>query len=152
MSQDRIVIVDGSRTPVGKYGGALKSLLAHELGAIAAASAIQRSGIATGDVDEVIMRCVGQVGPDSYNARRVALAAGLPDSTLAYNVNRLRGSGLQAVWSAAQQLRWGGVEVILAGGDESMSQMPFLEFNARGNPRLGDRSLVDGTVAMLTDP
>jgi len=152
MSQDRIVIVDGSRTPVGKYVGALKSLSAHELGAIAAASAIHRCGIATGDVDEVIMGCVGQVGPDSYNARRVALAAGLPDSTPAFNVNRLCGSGLQAVWSAAQQLHWGGVEVILAGGNESMSQMPFLEFNARGNPQLGDRSLVDGTLAMLTDP
>lgn len=152
MSKERIVIVDGARTPVGKYDGALKSIPAHELGAIAAAAAIQRSGIAREDVDEVIMGCVGQVGPDAYNARRVALAAGLPDNTPAFNVNRLCGSGLQAIWSAAQQLRWGGAEVILAGGDESMSRMPFLDFSARGNPRLGDRTLIDGTVGMLTDP
>jgi acetyl-CoA C-acetyltransferase len=152
MPQEKVVIVDGSRTPVGKYGGALGSLSAHELGAVAAAAAIQRSGIAVDDVDEVIMGCVGQVGPDAYNARLVALAAGLPDSTPAFNVNRLCGSGLQAVWSAAQQLRWGGAEVILAGGNESMSRMPFLDFSARGNPRLGDRTMVDGTVAVLTDP
>lgn len=152
MAQEGIVIVDGARTPVGKYGGALKSLAAHELGAIAAIAAIQRSGIDRDDVDEVIMGCIGQVGPDAYNARRVALAAGLPDSTPAFTVNRLCGSGLQAIWSAAQQLRWGGAEVILAGGDESMSRMPFLDFNARGNARLGDRTLIDGTVAMLTDP
>ena len=152
MSQERIVIVDGARTPVGKYDGALKSFPAHELGAIAAAAAIQRSGIVKDDVDEVIMGCVGQVGPDAYNARRVALAASLPDSTPAFNVNRLCGSGLQAIWSAAQQLLWGGAEVILAGGNESMSRMPFLEFSGRGNARLGDRTLIDGTVAMLTDP
>jgi len=152
MSHERIVIIDGARTPVGKYDGALKSFPAHELGAITAAAAIQRSGIVKDDVDEVIMGCVGQVGPDAYNARRVALAAGLPDSTPAFNVNRLCGSGLQAIWSAAQQLRWGGAEVILAGGNESMSRMPFLEFSGRGNSRLGDRTLIDGTVAMLTDP
>lgn len=139
MSQERIVIVDGAITPVGKYDGALKTLPAHELGAIAAAAAIQRSGITRDDVDEVIMGCVGQVGPDAYNARRAALAAGLPDSTPAFNVNRLCGSGLQAIWSAAQQLQ-GGAKVILAGGDEWMPRMPFLDFNARGNARLGDRT------------
>lgn len=152
MSQERIVILDGARTPVGKFGGALNKVAAHELGAIAAAAAIQRSGVAKDEIDEVIMGCVGQVGPDAYNARRVALAAGLPHNTPAYTVNRLCGSGLQAIWSAAQQLRWGGAEVILAGGNESMSQMPFLDFSARGNARLGDRTLVDGTVAMLKDP
>lgn len=152
MSEDRIVIVDGARTPIGKYAGALKSVPAHELGAIAAAAALDRSGVALYEIDEVIMGCIGQVGPDAYNARRVALAAGMPDSTPAFTVNRLCGSGLQAVWSAAQQLRWGGADVILAGGDESMSRMPFLDFNARDNARLGNRTLVDGTVAMLTDP
>ena len=152
MSQDRIVIIDGARTPIGKYAGALKSVPAHELGAIAAAAALDRSGVALNEIDEVIMGCIGQVGPDAYNARRVALAAGMPDSTPAFTVNRLCGSGLQAVWSAAQQLRWGGADVILAGGDESMSRMPFLDFNARDNARLGNRTLIDGTVAMLTDP
>lgn len=152
MSEDRIVIVDGARTPIGKYAGALKSVPAHELGAIAAAAALERSGVALTEIDEVIMGCIGQVGPDAYNARRVALAAGMPDTTPAFTVNRLCGSGLQAVWAAAQQLRWGGADVILAGGDESMSRMPFLDFHARDNARLGNRTLIDGTVAMLTDP
>ncbi|TFD23409.1 thiolase family protein [Cryobacterium sp. TMS1-13-1] len=152
MSEQKIVIVDGARTPVGKYGGALAAVPAHELGAIAAVAAIERSGITTDDIDEVIMGCVGQAGADAYNARRVALAAGVPERTPAFTVNRLCGSGLQAIWSAAQQLRWGGAEFILAGGDESMSRMPFLDYNARGNARLGDRTQVDGTLAMLTDP
>lgn len=151
-AEDRIVIVDGARTPIGKYAGALKTVPAHELGAIAAVAALERSGVAPSEIDEVIMGCIGQVGPDAYNARRVALAAGMPDSTPAFTVNRLCGSGLQSVWSAAQQLRWGGADVILAGGNESMSRMPFLDFNARDNARLGNRTLVDGTVAMLTDP
>ena len=152
MSEQKIVIVDGARTPVGKYDGALAAVPAHELGAIAAAAAMARSGVTPDDIDEVIMGCVGQAGADAYNARRVALAAGVPERTPAFTVNRLCGSGLQAIWSAAQQLRWGGADVILAGGDESMSRMPFLDYNARGNARLGDRTQVDGTLAMLTDP
>lgn len=98
------------------------------------------------------MGCIGEVGPDAYNARRVAIEAGMPTRTPAFNVNRLCGSGLQAIWSGAQELLWGGSDVVLAGGNESMSRMPFLDFNARFNDRLGDRTLVDGTVAMLTDP
>ena len=98
------------------------------------------------------MGCIGQVGPDAYNARRVALAAGLADSTPAYTVNRLCGSGLQAIWSAAMQIRWGAATVAIAGGNESMSRLPFYDFGARAGFRLGDRKLVDGTVAMLTDP
>jgi acetyl-CoA C-acetyltransferase len=104
------------------------------------------------DVDEVVMGCIGQVGPDAYNARRVALAAGLGEQTPAYTVNRLCGSGLQAIWSAAMQIRWGSARFVVAGGDESMSRMPFYDFGARSGFKLGDRMLVDGTVAMLTDP
>jgi acetyl-CoA C-acetyltransferase len=70
----------------------------------------------------------------------------------AFTVNRLCGSGLQAIWSGAQELLWGGVNVVVAGGDESMSRTPFLDFSARGNARLGDRTLLDGTLAILTDP
>ena len=98
------------------------------------------------------MGCIGQVGPDAYNARRVALAAGLPTSTPAYTVNRLCGSGLQAVWSAAMEMRWNDLDVAVAGGDESMTRMPFYDFDARNGYKLGDRTLVDGTVMMLTDP
>ena len=149
---EKIVLLDGARTPVGSFGGALRDVPAHELGAAAARAALARAGVAAADIDEVVMGCIGQVGPDAFNARRVALAAGVPESVPAYTVNRLCGSGLQAVWSAAMQMRWGGVELALAGGNENMSRMPFYDFDARRGHRLGDRALVDGTVAMLTDP
>lgn len=152
MSQEKIIVVDGARTPIGSFGKSLKDVPAHELGAIAVREALARSGVPGTDVDEVVMGCIGQVGPDAYNARRVALAAGLDEATPAYTVNRLCGSGLQAIWSAAMQMRWGGVDVAVAGGNESMSRMPFLDFGARDGYRLGDRALVDGTVGILTDP
>jgi acetyl-CoA C-acetyltransferase len=152
MTQEAIVLVDGARTAVGGFGGVLKDLPAHELGAAAAKAALQRAGLSAEDIEEVVMGCIGQVGPDGYNARRVAISAGLPVSTPAYNVNRLCGSGLQAIWSAAMQMRDGDADVTLAGGDESMSRMPFYDFAARYGYRLGDRTLVDGTLAMLTDP
>jgi acetyl-CoA C-acetyltransferase len=149
---EQIVIVDGARTAVGRYGGSLKTVPAHELGSIAAKGAIERSGVDPADIGEVIMGIIGQVGPDAYNARAVALATGLDKRTPAFTVNRLCGSGLQAIWSGAQELRWGGVDAVLAGGNESMSRMPFLDFDSRDNPRLGNRTLVDGTIAILTDP
>ncbi|NLV77914.1 MAG: thiolase family protein [Rhodococcus sp.] len=151
-TEDRIVIVDGARTPVGSFGGAFKDVPAHELGATAVRAALARSGVAPDDIDEVVMGCIGQVGADAYNARRVALAADLPLSTPALTVNRLCGSGLQAVWSAAQEMRWGGADITVAGGDENMSRMPFYDFGARSGYKLGNRELVDGTVGMLTDP
>ncbi|MCW2793535.1 MAG: acetyl-CoA acetyltransferase [Nocardioides sp.] len=152
MNDDRIVLVDGARTPVGSFGGVFKDVPAHELGAAATRAALERAGFGAADVEEVVMGCIGQVGPDAYNARRVAVAAGLPTSVPAYTVNRLCGSGLQAIWSAAMEMRWNDLDVALAGGDESMSRMPFYDFGARNGYRLGDRPLVDGTVMMLTDP
>ena len=149
---DKILVVNGARTPVGSFGGLLADIPAHQLGAIATRAAVERAGVRKEDVDTVVMGCIGQVGADAYNARRVALAAGLPDRVPALTVNRLCGSGLQAVWSAAMELRWSGSSFAVAGGDESMSRMPFYDFEARAGQRLGDRKLVDGTVAMLTDP
>lgn len=152
MPDERIVILNGARTPIGSFGGALSPVPAHELGATAAREALRRSGVDPAEVDEVVMGCVGQVGADTFNARRVALAAGLPTHVPAYTVNRLCGSGLQAVWSAAMQLRCGDAEIALAGGDESMSRMPFYDFGARSGYRLRHRELADGTLMMLTDP
>ncbi|WP_033294066.1 thiolase family protein [Amycolatopsis jejuensis] len=149
---DRIVVLDGARTPVGRFGGSLKDIPAHELGATAARAALARAGVAPAEIGEVVMGCIGQVGKDAFNARRVALAAGLPDSVAAYTVNRLCGSGLQAVWSAAMQMRWSGLDFALAGGNESMSRMPFYDFGSRHGRTLGDRTLADGTMLMLTDP
>jgi acetyl-CoA C-acetyltransferase len=150
--REKIVVLDGARTPVGTFGGAFKSVPGFELGALAVREALGLSGVPADRVGEVVMGCIGQVGADAYNARRVSITAGLPDSTPAYTVNRLCGSGLQAIWSAAMQLRWGGLDVAVAGGNESMSRMPFYDFDARSGYRLGDRSLIDGTVMMLTDP
>jgi len=152
VTEEKIVLVNGARTPVGSFGGAFQDVAAHELGAVAARGALDRAGVAAEDIQEVVMGCIGQVGPDAYNARRVAVAAGLPLRTPAYTVNRLCGSGLQAIWSAAMEMRWNGLGLTLAGGDESMTRMPFYDFGARSGYKLGDRTLVDGTVMMLTDP
>jgi acetyl-CoA C-acetyltransferase len=152
MTRERTVIVAGARTPVGSFGGVWRDTPAHLLGAAAVTEALGRATLAPTDVDEVIMGCIGQVGPDAYNARRVSLEAGIGPDVPAFTVNRLCGSGLQSIWSAAQQLLWGDAEVIVAGGDENMSRMPFLDYNARYNDRLGNRTLLDGTIAMLTDP
>ena len=152
MTTPRIAVLGGARTPIGSFGGVFKDVPAHELGAAAAVAALERTGVSADEVDEVVMGCIGQVGPDAYNARRVALSSGMPASTPAYTVNRLCGSGLQAVWCAAMEIRWGSATFALAGGDENMSRMPFYDFGARVGYRLGDRALVDGTVMMLTDP
>ncbi|MGW9114325.1 thiolase family protein [Microbacterium sp. NPDC055683] len=149
---EKVVIVAGARTPVGSFGGVFAGTDAHLLGAAAVTEALRRAGIDGADIDEVVMGCVGQYGPDAYNARRVALAAGLPDRVPALTVNRLCGSGVQAIWSGAQELLWGGVDVVVAGGDESMSRTPYLAYGERGNARLGDRALQDGTLAYLVDP
>lgn len=152
MTREKVVVVAGARTPIGSFGGVYRDTAAHELGAAAVVGALSRAGVAGDEVGEVVMGCIGQVGPDAYNARRVALAAGLHTRVPAFTVNRLCGSGLQAIWSGAQELLWGGVDVVVAGGDENMTRMPFYDYNARFNDRLGDRTLIDGTVQMLTDP
>lgn len=150
--KDRVVLLDGARTPVGRFLGALKDVPAHELGGTATRAALSRADVAPNQIGEVVMGCIGQVGKDAFNARRVAFAADIPDEIPGYTVNRLCGSGLQAIWSAAMQLREGEIEFAVAGGDESMSRMPFYDFDARDGRKLGDRALHDGTMMMLTDP
>ena len=95
---------------------------------------------------------VGQVGPDAYNARRCAIEAGIPPAATAMNVNRLCSSGLQAIVSGAQEILTSQADVVVAGGDESMSRQPFLDYDARDGYRLGSRELVDGTLSLVTDP
>jgi acetyl-CoA C-acetyltransferase len=149
---DPVVIVGGARTAIGTYGGSFKDTPAVELGAAAVRAALERSGVSSAEVDEVVLGCVGQVGSDAFNARRVALAAGLPISSNAYNVNRLCGSGLQAIWSAAMEITCGEADIVVAGGDENMSMQPFLDYGARQGYRLADRTAVDGTLSLVTDP
>jgi acetyl-CoA C-acetyltransferase len=151
-AHDPVVIVGGARTAIGKFGGALKDVEAYELGAACISAALERSGIAPDEVNEVVMGQVGQVGPDAYNARRCAISAGIPTSATALTVNRLCSSGLQAIVTGAQQLQLDCADVVVAGGDESMSRQPFLDFGARDGYRLGPRQLLDGTMSLLTDP
>src|SRR2546423_15665527 len=115
-----IVIVGAARTAIGKYGGAFKNTPAHELGATAIRSAMERAGVTPEMVDEVVMGQVGEVGPDAYNARRCALGAGLPVFSTAMNVNRLCGSGMQATWTRALEILSGAARVVVAGGGGDM--------------------------------
>ena len=149
---DPVVLLSGVRTAIGRFGGALRDVDAHELGAACIREALARAGVEPGEVDEVVMGQVGQIGPDAYNARRCALAAGIPPSSTAMNVNRLCSSGLQAIVTAAQELLTGQAAVVVAGGDESMSRQPFLDYGARDGWRLGPRQLLDGTLSLVTDP
>lgn len=152
LQQHKITILAGARTAVGRFNGMYRDLEAAQLGAAAVTGALARSGLEPEAVDEVVMGCIGQVGAESYNARRVALGAGLPASTTAFNVNRLCGSGLQAVFSAAQSLAVGASRVAVAGGNESMTGMPYLDYSAGQARSLAPRTLRHGTLAMLTDP
>jgi acetyl-CoA C-acetyltransferase len=149
---DSVVLVSGVRTAIGRFGGALKDVDAHELGAACIREAVARARIEPDDVDEVVMGQVGQVGPDAYNARRCALAAGLPPTVTAMNVNRLCSSGLQAIVTGALAIQSGQANVVVAGGDESMSRQPFLDYHARDGFRLGSHEVLDGTLSLVTDP
>jgi acetyl-CoA C-acetyltransferase len=152
VNRDPVVLVSGVRTAVGRFAGSLKDVDAAELGAACIKEALRRARVEPGEVDEVVMGQVGQVGPDAYNARRCALAAGLPASSTALNVNRLCGSGLQAIVTGAQQILLDQAAVVVAGGNESMTRQPFLDYGARNGSKLADRTVVDGTLSLVTDP
>jgi len=147
-----IVVAGGVRTAIGKFAGAFKDTPTSDLGANAIRAAVERAGISPDVVDEVILGCVGQVGEDAFNARLATLKAGLPEKTTAFNVNRLCGSGLQAINSAVQELRTGEAQVVVAGGNENMSIQPYLLPRAQVGWRLGEAALIDGTLSLVTDP
>jgi len=147
-----IVVAGGVRTAIGKFAGAFKDTPSSDLGANAIRAAVERAGISPEVVDEVILGCVGQVGEDAFNARLATLKAGLPEKTTAFNVNRLCGSGLQAINSAVQELRTGEAQVVVAGGNENMSIQPYLLPRSQVGWRLGEAALIDGTLSLVTDP
>jgi len=140
-----IVIVSAARTPVGSFNGALSSLPAHELGRIAIKAAIERAGIAAADVDEVVMGQVLQAGAGQGPARQAAVNAGIPVESPAWSLNQLCGSGLRAVALAAQQITDGSADIVIAGGQESMSQSPHAQ-NLRGGQKMGDLAFVDTMI------
>jgi acetyl-CoA C-acetyltransferase len=149
---DPIVVAGGVRTAIGRFGGSLKDVDAHLLGAACIREALARAGVEAADVEEVVMGQVGQVGADAYNARRCAIEAGIPASSTAMNVNRLCSSGLQAILTGAQEILCGQASIVVAGGDESMSRQPFLDYGARDGWKLGARTAIDGTLSLVTDP
>ena len=153
-SASAVVFLSGVRTGFGTFGGTLKDLTATDLGAIAARGALERSGVEPGAIRHVVFGNVLQTSPDAiYLARHVGLRAGLPIETPAVTVNRLCGSGFEAVAQAAQQILLGESDAVLAGGTESMSQAPHVVRGARWGLRLGPSGpLEDSLWEALRDP
>jgi acetyl-CoA C-acetyltransferase len=148
-----VVIASAARTAIGSYGGSLVSVPPSELGAAAASAAIERARIDPSDIDHVVFGNVIHTEPaDAYMARVVGIRAGLPNEVPAYTVNRLCGTGVQAIVSAAQAIKTGEASVVLAGGAESMSRGPYWLPSARWGARMGDVALVDPVIGALTDP
>jgi acetyl-CoA C-acetyltransferase len=147
MASPEIVIVGAARTPVGSFSGALSSLPAHELGAIAVKAALDRAGVAAADVDEVILGQILTAGQGQNPARQAAMKAGIPQEATAWGLNQLCGSGLRAVAIGLQQIANGDAKVIVAGGQESMSQSQHAA-HLRNGTKMGDLKFLD---TMLRD-
>ena len=147
-----IVIVSGARTAIGTLGGALSETPASDLGAHAIREAVKRAGLQPEQIDQVILGCVGQVAEDGYIARHASIKAGMPIGTPAYTVNRICGSGLEAINTAARWIQTGDAEIVVAGGAENMSMMPYYVRKARFGYKYGDGTLEDGTQDLVTDP
>ncbi len=142
-----IVIASAARTPVGSFNGALSSLPAHELGKVAIEAAIKRAGIEPGDVDEVILGQILSAGAGQNPARQASIAAGIPVDSPAWGMNQLCGSGLRAVALGMQQILDGTSRIVVAGGQESMSQSPHVA-HLRNGTKMGDMKMLD---TMLRD-
>ncbi len=140
-----IVIASAARTPVGSFNGALASLPAHELGKTAIKGALDRAGVAPGDVSEVIMGQILAAGAGQNPARQASIGAGIPVDAPAWGMNMLCGSGLRAVALAAQQIQDGSSTIVVAGGQESMSQAPHV-MHLRDGVKMGDAKLIDTMI------
>src|SRR5213080_1680630 len=141
-----VVILSACRTPIGSFGGAFKDLTAVDLGAIVIREAIARAGVTPADVGDVIMGCVLQAGAGMNVARHAALKAGLPVEVPGETVNRVCGSGMQAVVHAVEAIRVGYVDAMIAGGTESMSNAPYLLKGARWGYRMGNGEAIDSML------
>jgi acetyl-CoA C-acetyltransferase len=141
-----VLILSAARTPIGKFGGALSTVPATDLGAVAIRAAVERAGVDPSSVDEVFMGQVIQAGAGQAPARQAARKGGLPDGVSATTINKVCGSGLKAVMLGAASIRAGDADVVVAGGMESMNLGPFLLPGARTGYRLGNQEVVDATV------
>jgi acetyl-CoA C-acetyltransferase len=140
---ERAVILEGARTPIGRFLGSLSEIGAVELGTLAAAEAMRRAGIEPDQVDQTIVGHARQAGNGPNTGRQVSVRAGVPLEVSAYNVNIACGSGMKAVQLAAQQIQLGDAEVVLAGGMENMSRVPFILDRMRSGYRMGDATAYD---------
>jgi acetyl-CoA C-acetyltransferase len=147
-----VVIVSGVRTPIGKFQGAFSNLPASDLGAIVIKEAVKRAGLQPEQVDHVVLGCVGQVMEDGYISRHAAVKAGMPIETPAVTVNRICGSGLEAINTAARYIQTGDASVVVAGGAENMTMMPYYVRQGRTGYRMGNGVLEDGILHLLGDP
>ncbi|MCI7239284.1 MAG: acetyl-CoA C-acetyltransferase [Peptoniphilaceae bacterium] len=142
----KVVIASAVRTPVGSFGGVFKTVGAVDLGVVAAKEAIKRAGIKPEDIDEAVIGCVLQAGLGQNVARQVVLGAGCPVTVPAFTINKVCGSGLRSVSLAAQMIKAGDNDIILAGGTESMSQAPFLLKELRWGGRMNDKKVIDEMI------
>jgi acetyl-CoA C-acetyltransferase len=147
-----VVLVSGARTPIGRMGGAFTEYPASDLAAVVFKAAIERAGLQPDQIEQVILGCVGQVAEDAYVSRHAAIKAGLPIEVPAYTVNRICGSGLEAINTAARWIQSGDADVILASGVENMTMMPYYVREGRYGYRLGHGKLEDGIQHLLGDP
>jgi acetyl-CoA C-acetyltransferase len=153
MSQKEVFIIGAARTAIGSYGGTLKDTPLPELATIPVKAAIERAGLAPDQVGHVVMGTVIPTEPrDAYLGRVAAMNAGIPKETPAFNVNRLCGSGLQAIVSAAQTILLGDADIAIGAGAESMSRGPYLLQTGRWGARLGNTQLIDYMNSILHDP
>lgn len=152
-TQREVVVLSAVRTPIGRYGGSLKDIPMTELGAIVTREAISRAGLAPTDIEHVVFGNVIHTEPqDMYLSRVAALRAGIPVETPALTLNRLCGSGLQAIVSAAQCIWMGDAKIAIGGGAESMSRTPYWLTGLRWGQRMNDSTALDIMVNALTDP
>src|SRR6202023_297733 len=145
-SQRSVVFAEPVRTAIGTFGGTLKDVPAPSLGAVAIKAAVERAGLRADEIETVAMGNVVQAGTKMNPARQAAVLGGLPVTTPAMTVNRVCGSGAQAIVSAAQEIALGNVDVAVAGGMESMDQAPYLVARGRWGYRLGDGALYDSVL------
>src|SRR3712207_3903125 len=148
-----VIVSSAARTAIGSYGKSLKDVAPTDLGATATTAALERANLAPDQVDHVVFGNVIHTEPqDMYMARVVGISSGVPKDKPAFTVNRLRGTGVQAIVSAAQAIATGDAQVALAGGAESMSRGPYWMPGARWGARMGEAPLVDPVMGGLTDP
>src|ERR1700759_2608028 len=146
MNKRSVYIVSAVRTPIGSFGGTLKDFSATQLGAIVIKAAVQKAGIKPEQVQEVLMGCVLQANLGQAPARQASMFAGLPDTVISTTVNKVCASGMKAIAPAAQSIMLGDADIIVAGGMESMSNVPYYSPKLRWGNKYGDVRLVDGLV------